>query len=216
MDFAPGRNLAYYADRFAPLSERHARHFLQQIVIAVDFCHRRRLSVGNICLDSLALNSELDIVKLQNPRLGKVTLSVRPFGSKEPATVQDFVEQSKSHRRANPCDYATPEALSSEGIKPEDGYAVDVWAIGVCLFALLYGYMPFSDEKHDTDGTRAANTRARIMAGKLQIPDRHIEHPFQKKRISADCLDLLHRLLEHDPRKRIAISGTLLGLRSLE
>ena len=74
LDFAPGRHLAYYVDTFGPLSERHARHFFQQIVIAVDFCHKRETCVRDIRLDNLALNAELDIVKLINFGLSKVSL----------------------------------------------------------------------------------------------------------------------------------------------
>ena len=72
LDFAPGRNLAYYVDEFGALSERHARHFFQQIVIAVDFCHKRETCVRGIRLDNLALNAELDIVKLIHFDLSKV------------------------------------------------------------------------------------------------------------------------------------------------
>ena len=122
---------------------------------------------------------------------------------------QNLVEQSKPHTRLGSVDYAAPELVIADGLKPYDAFAIDVWAMGICLFTLLYAYKPFADmdDMDKTDSARVDNTCERIKAGKLKIPDHQYDHSFNNVQISEDCLDLLHRLLEYNPQKRITIAG---------
>jgi len=81
-------------------------------------------------------------------------------------------------------DYIAPEVISGEG----HGYAVDFWSLGVLLYEMLVGYPPFSDES--------------IMGlfGKIRNPRAHLHLP---DFLSNDAKDLLQRLLEVDPTRRL-------------
>jgi len=85
----------------------------------------------------------------------------------------------------SPC-YAAPEMI--EG-KKYLGTMVDIWSIGVILYALVCGFLPFEDPN-------TANLYKKILAGEFQIP----------KWIGEDASDLIRWVLTTDPLKRYKIS----------
>lgn len=84
----------------------------------------------------------------------------------------------------SPC-YAAPEMISG---KPYNGTKVDIWSLGVVLFALLSGYLPFEDP--DT-----GELYKKILSADYHLPNY----------VSKDAADLLSKILETDPDKRITI-----------
>lgn len=84
----------------------------------------------------------------------------------------------------SPC-YAAPEMISG---KAYNGTKVDVWSLGVVLFALLSGFLPFEDP--DT-----GELYKKILSADYQLP----EH------VSEDAADLISKILATDPDKRITI-----------
>lgn len=60
----------------------------------------------------------------------------------------------------SPC-YAAPEMVAGKRYK---GSQADIWSLGVCLFAMLCGYLPFEDADTPT-------LYKKIMAGQYTIPD---------------------------------------------
>uniref|UniRef100_A0A8C3UBB3 Serine/threonine-protein kinase MARK2 n=1 Tax=Catharus ustulatus TaxID=91951 RepID=A0A8C3UBB3_CATUS len=81
--------------------------------------------------------------------------------------------------------YAAPELFQG---KKYDGPEVDVWSLGVILYTLVSGSLPF-------DGHNLKELRERVLRGKYRIP-------FY---MSTDCENLLKKFLILNPTKR----GTL-------
>jgi serine/threonine protein kinase len=81
----------------------------------------------------------------------------------------------------SPC-YAAPEMIAG---KEYVGPVADMWSIGVILFALVCGYLPFEDQNTSV-------LYRKILSGTYSAP----------QWISADVKDLIRKILETDPRKR--------------
>eukprot|EP00166_Cyanidium_caldarium_P002639 ctg_2569.g567 len=87
-------------------------------------------------------------------------------------------------------DYLAPELLLGTG----HGFAVDWWALGVVLFELLVGVPAFH-------GNSIRAIFSNILSGVIQWPDDADET------ISAEARDLIGRLLEQDPQRRLGANG---------
>jgi [calcium/calmodulin-dependent protein kinase] kinase len=90
----------------------------------------------------------------------------------------------------------TPEYLAPD-MSDENGYLpkpVDIWALGLCLYTFLFQKFPFENTKKTADD--AADDNSII---KLEFLGS----------ISEKCQDLLQRMLDRDPLKRINIEEIL-------
>lgn len=85
--------------------------------------------------------------------------------------------------------FLAPECLSGEAYDP---YGVDIWSLGITIYAMLFGHLPF-------DGFAQGGFNDVIEA----IRTKPVEFPNQ---ISPDAQDILQKILEKDPTKRISIS----------
>jgi len=92
-----------------------------------------------------------------------------------------------SSRRNTLCgtlDYLPPEMVEGK----EHDEQVDVWSLGVLLYEFLVGRPPFEAEGHNA-------TYRRIQRVDLQFP----------KGLSDDAMDLIRKLLQKDPQKRLCL-----------
>ena len=79
--------------------------------------------------------------------------------------------------------YASPEIVAG---KTYHGGPSDIWSCGIILFALLTGHLPFDDENIRT-------LLLKVKAGRFVMPTE----------LSAEAKDLIWRMLEVDPLKRV-------------
>ena len=86
--------------------------------------------------------------------------------------------------------FLAPECVTKGDTKGYSGRAADVWALGVTFFAFTFLKAPF-------DGEDALQLFENIENDELRFPE--------NRRISNELGDLMLRLLEKDPAKRITL-----------
>lgn len=146
-ELVDGESLRSFAQRQPGhrLSETVARHLYQQVVEGVSFCHERLVVHRDLKLENLLLDS------------AKETVKIIDFGFAAQV-------QSKDTRLRAFCgtpSYMAPEIIRGEGYI---GFATDVWALGVVIFALLAGSLPFA-------GRTELQLYAKIRRGAFAFPD---------------------------------------------
>lgn len=109
-------------------SEEEARNALRQIVEAIDYCHdrsivHRDLKPSNLLYESPAVNSSLKIAD---------------FGM-----ARKLANNQRLRSQCGSPSFVAPEIMAPE---PSYGLEVDMWSIGVIMFTLLSGNLPFAGE----------------------------------------------------------------------
>ncbi len=127
-----GGDLFDYVSQQERLSEKESRHFMRQIVSAVDFLHRsgvvhRDLKPENILLDAYGN------VKIIDLGLGNF---FDPLSAE--ATMTTYCGSP---------DYSPPEMWQHRQYR---GPEVDIWSMGVILFVLVTGFIPFNNSRDVT------------------------------------------------------------------
>lgn len=92
-------------------------------------------------------------------------------------------------------EYAAPEIVQGKGY---DGRKTDVWALGIILYSLLVGYLPFryDPSKHE----KVSQLFYRIVKAEIKWPTDDLSE------ISSEAKLVASRLLERNPDKRININ----------
>ena len=86
----------------------------------------------------------------------------------------------------------TPYYIAPEVLGDFYGKECDVWSLGVVLYQLLTGKMPF-------EGDNVEQLLRNIEIAKFKLPSD----------VSGDCKDLLRQMIEKDPKKRITAADAL-------
>lgn len=195
MEYAAGGDMHQYIARQKCLSEKFGRWFFQQLVIAIDYCHKRDVVNRDIKLENILLDQ------------GQKLLKVCDFGFSKGG------KDSLPKTCVGTPSYLAPEVLKNPLVRRRyDGKKVDIWTCGVCLFVMLYGYYPF-DDPYDTSQEKTKRMLARIAGGQVDIPPyqfRHTEGGVNSQvPVSEECRELLARILESNPQKRMEMDDII-------
>ncbi|KAL1290128.1 hypothetical protein HN51_058514 [Arachis hypogaea] len=126
IEYAKGGELFNKVAR-GKLHEDMARRYFQQLISAVDFCHRRGVYHRDLKPENLLLDDN-------------GVLKVADFGLS--ALVESHSQANMLQTVCGTPAYVAPEVISRKGY---DGAKADVWSCGVILYVLLAGHLPFYD-----------------------------------------------------------------------
>ncbi|XP_013381755.1 SNF-related serine/threonine-protein kinase [Lingula anatina] len=169
LELVEGGSLIDHLTKRGPLSENECRRYMVQIVSALHHIHRvnvvhRDLKLENFLLDN---NNNIKVIDFGLSGIWQQdNVFTLPCGS--PA-------------------YVAPEILG----KRRYGPAVDLWSIGVSLYALLTGNFPFN---------------VKGLTDPLAIHEKISKRCFIPQTLSEACQDLLRKLLEPNVKRRLTLS----------
>lgn len=173
MEYAPGGELFDYIVAKDKLREDEARGFFRQIVSAVAYIHDRGYAHRDLKPENLLLDDD------QNIKLIDFGLVAKPRGG-----MTDHLDTCCG----SPA-YAAPELISGF---PYHGNEVDLWSMGVLLYALLCGFLPFDDDN-------TFKLYKLIQKGEYEVPEW----------LSPGSAKILSQLLQVNPKRRVTIKGLL-------
>ncbi|XP_054553745.1 5'-AMP-activated protein kinase catalytic subunit alpha-1-like [Talpa occidentalis] len=164
LERAKGGNLEDYLLKCGCLGEMESCHFFQQILATLSHGHAQGVAHRDLKPEKLLLDQH------QNIKLADFGLSAQFSGAALLNT---------------PCgspEFMVPEILHHQEYS---GPSVDVWSLGVVLYEMVTGELPFK-------GTSLGELRGRVLSGVYHEP--HC--------LSQQCQDLLRMMMTLDPQSR--------------
>lgn len=173
LELGSGGDLLDYLNKMPDgIGEDRTRDYFCQIIRAIAYCHHLHIVHRDLKPENIIFNEDYSVLKLTD------------FGFSN-----EFCPGEKLMTYCGSWKYSAPEILLQEEYDPP---AVDVWSLGVMLFQMVAGRLPFSE-------VNQSETLTKIMDGSYEMPEE----------ISADLQDLLSRMIVVDPKDRITVDEVL-------
>lgn len=173
LEYCSGGELFDYILHHKYLKEQVAKKLFAQLVSGVDYMHAKGLVHRDLKLENLLLDKHKNVI-------------ISDFGFVNSYRSDDLMKTLCGL----PC-YAAPELVLSQ--QRYHGRKVDIWLLGVILYAMLAGYLPFDDDPENEDGSDIVRLYQYICKTPLTFPEYVL--PLAR--------DLLRKIIVPDPKKRI-------------
>ncbi|XP_034543699.1 maternal embryonic leucine zipper kinase isoform X2 [Notolabrus celidotus] len=173
LEYCTGGELFDYIIAKDRLSEEETRVFFRQIVSAMAYVHSQGYAHRDLKPENLLIDED------HNLKLIDFGLCAKPKGG-------------LGYELMTCCGspaYAAPELIQG---KAYIGSEADVWSMGVLLFALLCGYLPFDDDN-------CMVLYRKITRGKYDNP----------QWLSPGSVLLLNQMMQVDPKRRLTVRQLL-------
>ena len=173
MDYCKGGELFDYIVKKGRLNEEETSFFFYQIINGLEYIHSKNIVHRDLKPENLLLTD-------------KNKLKIIDFGL---SNYFNLNKENKTKLLKTPCGspcYAAPEMVSGNKY---NGFKTDIWAIGIVLYAMIVGYLPFEDSDND------------ILFQK--ILDCDIEFPEFLNELS---IDIIKKILNSNCDERYSIS----------
>lgn len=181
LEHAPGGELFSALETARQFSEDVAARFMRQLLMAVQFLHANDVFHRDLKPENLLLSSsDLETARLMIADFGLSTLC------------------KPSQARSTVC--GTPAYIAPEVLRADFGFkysrSADLWSVGVILFTMLSGKVPFEDDNQA------------VLFRKIQRAEYSMSTP-EWKQVSEPARDLITSLLCVDAAQRLTASAAL-------
>ncbi len=187
------------------LSEETASLFYYQIIKVIEYIHKYKIVHRDLKPENILLTNNNTIIKIidfglansykkenENNIEKNLENNNNQINENNNNNIDNIINNNNENLLntlcGSPC-YAAPEMILG---KKYNGLNIDIWSSGIILFAMVCGYLPFEDDDNEV-------IYRKIILGKFEIPDR----------LSNNCKDLINKILEINPKKRIKINEIL-------
>jgi len=170
-----GRLTDYMKEKKYNFTEKRAAEIIYQIALGVKYLHKYGIIHRDLKPDNIMLTEASDKgkIKIMDFGLSKI------LGKKE-KTVDGF----------GTLTFVSPEVLIRKPYNKE----IDIWSIGVILYLLMSGDLPFDDEEDDEQKIAKS-----IVFNEVEFPQKK----FGNK--SKEVINLIKKCLTKEPKNRIKI-----------
>lgn len=165
MEYANGGDLFYHLSTSRFFTEDRTRFYAAEVVEAIGYLHGYGIIYRDVKLENILLDKD-GHVKVADFGLCKEDIT---YGT----TTKTFC--------------GTPEYIAPEILEDQDyGAAVDWWGLGIVIYEMLCGRLPFYKQNHE-------ELFMTILSETVKYPST----------LSSNAVDLLKGLLEKDPAQRL-------------
>ncbi|PVU90827.1 hypothetical protein BB559_004420 [Furculomyces boomerangus] len=184
MDYISGGELFFHMAKERIFIENHAVFYAAEIVVALGHLHKLGIIYRDLKPENILLNSDGHLV-LTDFGLSKQSSRSRDktHSRSNSNTSNDSNDEEKTNTFCGTPSYMAPEIFDLK--KPYEK-SVDWWSLGILIFEMLTGKVPFNGKSHK-------QVYESIIKKKIAFP----------KYVSSDAADLIRKLLKKVPEQRI-------------
>jgi [calcium/calmodulin-dependent protein kinase] kinase len=217
--------------RYVPLMTlAAARAAFRDTVLGLEYLHYQGIIHRDIKPANLLVTKEhrVKISDFGVSYLGRQS-SQEPSGDQSESDAQDANETIELAKTVGTPAFYAPELCHTDidADTPPVTNKIDVWALGVTLYCLVFGRVPFHDNNTFVLMRLISETEAHLPHFRLKAVDeqppkragshgssyhsttttnKRAPHEFEYEEVDEELRDLLKRLLVKDPRRRISIA----------
>ncbi|KAL4502977.1 hypothetical protein ABPG72_014206 [Tetrahymena utriculariae] len=181
MEYCEGKSLTKHIKKRHIFTQEEVKYITRTLLKSLHYMHLKGICHRDLSNNNVIFDSNTRKVKL-------IDFSV----SKEYRN-----KHRKMWTKTGTLQFVAPESIMEE----KDGYdpKIDVWSIGVIMFSLLTGHLPFIDPNESELG----------LIDLIIHSEPDYEKYIASNQISPEANNLLKKLLEKDPKKRITLRDAL-------
>ncbi|ERF74729.1 hypothetical protein EPUS_04898 [Endocarpon pusillum Z07020] len=169
IEYVEGGELFDYVSCYGALPEEEAVRLFRQIIAGLSYCHRFNICHRDLKPENLLLDAGRNI-------------KIADFGMAALQPTDRWLNTSCGSPH-----YAAPEIIHGKRYR---GDKADIWSVGIILYAMLNGFLPF-------DGGDLAATLRLVKKGEYHLSDA----------LSEEAADLIQRILQKRPDDRISMNA---------
>ncbi|XP_057347922.1 testis-specific serine/threonine-protein kinase 1-like [Manis pentadactyla] len=178
MELGVQGDLLEFIRTWGALHEDDARKKFRQLSSAIKYCHDLDVVHRDLKCENLLLDKDFNI-KLSD------------FGFSKRCLRDDSGRLTLSKTFCGSAAYAAPEVLQGVPYQPK---VYDIWSLGVILYIMVCGSMPYDD----------SNIKRMLRTQK----EHRVKFP-RSKHLTGECKDLICRMLQPDVNRRLHIDEIL-------
>ena len=173
-EFCQGITLAkYLAEHDEPIPEEEAAYILEQLLSATNHCHSNKIVHRDIKPDNIMIDKFSNVTLLD-------------FGLSKLTGKKGYLKSAAG----------CPFFVAPEVLKENYSNKWDIWSLGVILYIMLSGNMPFG-------GENAEEIIKSILEGHISFTEK------VWRNVSKEAIDLVIKMMNPNPKNRISAKQAL-------
>ena len=178
MEYCPGGDLMNLLIEKDILTEKEAKFYLAELILAIESIHKLDCIHRDIKPDNILIDSDGHI-KLSD--FGLLKISEKIFEQNSNRNNNRYTH-NKNYSCVGTAFYVAPEVLKKTGYGPE----IDWWSAGVIFYEMLVGYAPFYSKE------------TKEVCYKVMNWEKYFEIPKKiKMKMSDEAQDLIYKLISN-------------------